>query len=404
MFRRTRAGQDDRDMPKGRDSRSTPLSGFRVGSILGFEIRVDPSWLVIFFLVFWSLAQAVFPEQHPELSTGVHVAMGLVGTLLFFASLLTHELSHAVVSRAKGIPIEGITLFIFGGMAWTSREPDTPKDELMIAGIGPVTSVALAGLFAVIARLAGATGSGRPVAGVAEYLAYINLALAIFNMVPGFPLDGGRVFRAITWHFTGDRAKATRWAVFGGRAFGTLLMVLGAVQALTGAPLAGLWLVFIGWFLRNLAGSSLRQQLLRDVLRGSVASDLMSRDPEVVPASISVSNLVQHHFMRLRYGSYPVMDGARLAGMVTLEDVKRLPASEWPARVAADVMTPLADCAVVSPRTSVEDALQDMNQPAARGRALVVDEGRLVGIVSASDVARWIHRVQALEGLTGRRS
>jgi len=378
------------------------MSGFRVGSVLGFEIRVDPSWLVIFFLVFWSLAEAVFPGQYPELARLTHVAMGLTGTLLFFASLLAHELSHAIVSRSKGIPVDGITLFIFGGMAWTRREPDTPKDELLIAGVGPLTSLALAALFALADRLAAVTGLGAPVSGVAEYLSFINVALAVFNLVPGFPLDGGRVFRAIAWHFTRDRAKATRWAVFGGRAFGTLLMVLGAAQALMGAPLGGLWLVFIGWFLRNLAGSSLQQQVLRDLLRGSFVADLMSREPEVVSAGTSVADLVQHHFMRLRFGSYPVLDGDELVGMVTLEDVKRLPSSEWSGATAGQVMTALKECAVVSPLTSVEAALQEMSRPSARGRALVVDGGRLVGIVSASDVARWIHRLQAMEGLVGR--
>jgi CBS domain-containing protein len=298
--------------------------------------------------------------------------------------------------------VDGITLFIFGGMAWTRREPDTPKDELLIAGVGPLTSLALAALFALADRLAAVTGLGAPVSGVAEYLSFINVALAVFNLVPGFPLDGGRVFRAIAWHFTRDRAKATRWAVFGGRAFGTFLMVLGAAQALMGAPLGGLWLVFIGWFLRNLAGSSLQQQVLRDLLRGSFVADLMSREPEVVSAGTSVADLVQHHFMRLRFGSYPVLDGDELVGMVTLEDVKRLPSSEWSGATAGQVMTALKECAVISPLTSVEAALEEMSRSSARGRALVVDAGRLVGIVSASDVARWIHRLQAMEGLVGR--
>lgn len=378
------------------------MSGYRVGSVLGFEVRVDPSWLVIFFLVFWSLAEAVFPEQYPSLPTTTHVAMGLAGSLLFFASLLAHELSHALVSRSKGIPVDGITLFLFGGMAWTRREPDSPMDELLIAGVGPVTSLALAALFAGAERLALAAGAGLPVAGVMEYLAFINVALAVFNLMPGFPLDGGRVFRAIAWRVTGDRAKATRWAVLGGRAFGTVLMVLGGAQALTGAPLSGLWLVFIGWFLRSLAGSSLQQQILRDLLRGSVTADIMSRDPEVVGARTSVADLVHDRFMRLRYASYPVVDDGRLVGLVTLEDVKRVPAEVWAAKTTDQVMTPLARCAVVSPLTSVEAALQEMSDPSARGRALVVDGERLVGIVSASDVARWIHRLQAMEGLVGR--
>jgi len=388
-------------MPRERSGRPTPVSGYRLGSVLGFEVRVDPSWLVVFFLVLWSLAGAVFPEQLPERSRATHLAMGLTGTLLFFASLLAHELSHALVSRSKGIPIDGITLFIFGGMAWTSREPDTPKDELLIAGVGPVTSLVLGASFWLVARAAG--GGATPVGGVAEYLGYINVALAVFNMVPGFPLDGGRVFRAITWHFTRDRAKATRWAVMGGRAFGTVLMIIGAAQVLTGMPLGGLWLVFIGWFLRNLAGASLQQQLLHDLLGGSVAADLMSRDPEVVSASLTLSDLVEHHFMRMRYASYPVMSGEQLLGMITLEDVKRVPSAEWPATTVGETLVPLASCAVISPTTSVEAALGELNKPSSRGRALVVEAGRLVGILSASDVARWIHRLQSMEELVGRR-
>lgn len=190
---------------------------FAWGSVLGFEIRIDLSWFVIFFLVFWSLSEAVFPGRLPELPGLTYLLMGLAGTLLFFLSLLAHELAHALVSRSKGIPVAGITLFLFGGMAWTRREPDTPRDELVIAGIGPVASLMLAGLFALTGRVAAAAGLAAPVYVVAEYLAFINTALAIFNLIPGFPLDGGRVFRAITWSVTGNRVKATRWAVAGGR-------------------------------------------------------------------------------------------------------------------------------------------------------------------------------------------
>jgi len=379
-----------------------PMGGLRLGSVLGFEIRIDLSWFLIFFLVLWSLARGVFPDRLPDLSSSTYFVMGLTGTLLFFASLLAHELSHALVSRAKGIPVDGITLFIFGGTAWARREPDSPQDELLIAGVGPVSSLAIAGTFALVARLGAGAGLGPPAIAVAEYLAFINLALAIFNLLPGFPLDGGRVFRAITWSLTGDRSKATRWAVAGGRTLGALLMVLGAIQALTVSPLSGLWLVFIGWFLRGLAGSTLQQQALRDLLRGFVTADLMSPEPEVVSPRLALTDLIQGHFMRMRFGSYPVVDGAELLGMVTLDDVKGVPPERWATTTVAEVMTALAGCALVSPDTTVEEALEEMSRPSAKGRALVVDGGRLVGIVSASDVARWIQRVQAMESLVGR--
>ncbi|HET9947502.1 MAG TPA: site-2 protease family protein [Longimicrobiales bacterium] len=379
-----------------------PAGGLRVGSLLGFEIRLDLSWFLVVLLVFWSLAEAVFPERLPELGRSAHMAMGAAGTVLFFASLLAHELSHAIVARAKGIPVHGITLFVFGGVAQTRREADTPADELQIAGIGPLTSLALALLFEGIRRGSLALGLGPAVPVVAAYLSFINLALAVFNLVPGFPLDGGRIFRAVAWRATGDRAKATRWAVGGGRIFGTTLMVLGAVQAFAGAPLGGLWLVFIGWFLRNLAGATLQQQALRALLRGSVVADLMTPRPEVVPARLSLAALVQERFMRLRYAAYPVVEGPELVGLVTLEDVKRVQSRDWGALTVADVMTPIADCAVVAPWTSVEEALERMDTATARGRALVVDGGVLTGIVTGSDVTRWIRRLQAMEGLLAR--
>jgi len=379
-----------------------PTGGLRLGSVFGFEIRIDLSWFVIFFLVFWSLSMAVFPAQSPELSRSAHFVMGAAGTVLFFASLLTHELSHAFVSRAKGIPVAGITLFIFGGMAWATREPDAPDDEIVIAGIGPVTSLTLAALFQLVDWAGTSLAWPTAVVGVASYLAFINVALALFNLVPGFPLDGGRVFRAIVWKFSGNKVKATRWAVAGGRIFGAALMVLGGIEALGGAPVGGLWLVFIGWFLRSLAGQSLHQQLLHDLLAGFVAADLMSPQPEVVAAGLPLDQLVRDHFMRLRYGSYPVIDEGRLAGMVTLENVKRVPSEAWPSSVVTDAMTPLGECAVVAPTTTVASALQEMNRPGAGGRALVVDEGQLVGIVSGSDVARWVQRLREVEGLVGR--
>ena len=386
-------------MTDDRAARPVPTGGLRLGSVLGFEIRLDLSWFVIFVLVFWSLSAAVFPSELPEASRPTLLAMGLSGTLLFFASLLAHELSHGLVSRSKGIPVEGITLFLFGGMAWTRSEPNSPKDELLIAGAGPLASLFLAGAFHAAANVVESAGLGAPVWGVARYLAFINLVLAIFNLAPGFPLDGGRIFRAIVWHVTGDRTRATRWAVTGGRLFGLALIVLGVVETLGGALIGGLWLVFIGWFLRGLAGSSLQQQALQDLLRGFVTSDLMSPDPETVPATLGVSSLVHDHFMRLRFASYPVIENGALVGMVTLEEVKGIASDKWEAVTVRDAMIPLDQCAIVSGRTTVEAALREMSRPATRGRALVVDNGRLVGIVSASDVTRWVQRLQAMGDL-----
>jgi len=385
--------------PAGGAKRGGVKHDFRLGSVFGLEIRIDFSWFVIFFLVFWTLSKGIFPEEFPELPTRTHAAMGLVGTLLFFTSLVIHELSHALVSRAKSVPVEGITLFIFGGVARLKKEPETPQDEMMIAGIGPVTSFGLAALFMGIARGAEQIGLGDAVTGVADYLAFINLALAIFNLMPGFPLDGGRVFRAIVWAVTGNRTKATRWASRGGQTFGLLLIILGAMQALGGAPLGGLWLVFIGWFLRSLAGMSLQQHVLQDLMRGYVATDLMSKDPAVVSPRLHLDELLQEHFMRLRFGCYPVVEDGVALGLVTLDDIKRVPRDRWQSATVADAMTPRAECATLSADASVAEILEEMRERGGRRRALVEDGTRLVGVISASDIALWVGRVQGIEDL-----
>lgn len=232
-----------------------------IGRIFGIRVRVDPSWLVIFFLILWTFAFGVFPRRHPDLSMAAHVAMGVAGTALFFGSILVHELAHSLVSKARGIPVPAITLFIFGGMSHTEREAETPFDEFLIAVVGPLSSFLLAGAFWGVAALGGQTGGAGAVSGVAGYLAAVNLVLAIFNLVPGFPLDGGRIFRAAAWKWTGDMTRATRMAATGGRIVGFLLIGLGILEIVLGALAGGLWLIFIGWFLRQAAEASYRAHL-----------------------------------------------------------------------------------------------------------------------------------------------
>lgn len=370
--------------------------GFRLGSILGFEIRIDHSWFVIFFLILWSLSVGVFPNDVPGRARWVYLAMGTVGTLLFFASLLAHEISHSVVARAKGVEVEGITLFIFGGMARTRKEAETPGDEFLIAGVGPLMSFFLAAVFLGAGWLAGQIPGVPEVRVVATYLGWVNLLLAVFNLLPGFPLDGGRIFRALVWKKTGSRTRATRWATGGGKILGYALMLLGFLQIFAGAMLGGLWLVFIGWFLRSAAETSLQQDLLVDALRGVKVRDLMSPDPQVVPPDLPVQDLVDHHLLRRRFQAFPVVHGERLVGLVTLDEVKALPREAWGTRRVFQIMRP-ADDLVVDPELALTAVLERMRDHGAK-RLLVVSGGRLEGIVSSSDIARWFQRNQDLEG------
>lgn len=369
--------------------------GFRLGSILGFEIRIDYSWFIIFFLILWSLSAGFFPQVLPGRDTAVYVAMGIAGALLFFGSILAHELSHSIVARAKSIPVEGITLFLFGGIAHTRLEAEDPSDEIQIAGIGPLLSFVLGAVFWGIGWLGGRLGWPEPVNQVAVYLGFINVLLAVFNLLPGFPLDGGRLFRALVWRATGDVTKATRWATTGGKALGYGLMGLGLLQTFAGGALGGLWLVFIGWFLRGAAEMSMTQHLIRGALEGVRVAELMSRNPETVPPGLTLRELVDEHLLTRRYQSFPVVDGTRLVGLVTLDHVKDAPRDRWASTRVEDVMAKADERLVVPADEGMLEVLSRMQDSDTR-RVLVTRGGELVGIVSASDISRWVQRARDL--------
>jgi Zn-dependent protease/predicted transcriptional regulator len=379
-------------------------SDFRIGSIFGIEIRIDYSWFIIFFLIVWTLVQQ-FSAAYPGMGQPVALVVGVVTTLLFFMSLLGHELSHSVVARMKGIEVAGITLFIFGGMAHTKMEASRPGDEFQIAGVGPLSSLIIAAVFYAIAVLGATAGWSPAILDMAGYLAFWNAILAIFNLLPGFPLDGGRLFRSAVWKFTGDLDKATRWATAGGKLLGYLLMGLGVLELLPSAGLPdfiqggllnGVYLILIGWFLRNAAASAGRQQRVSSLLQQGRADEVMTRNPETVPPGLALDELVRGYFLRRRYEAFPVVDGdARPLGVVSVDHVKNVPQSAWPMRTVRDVMAALDETMVVAPDAGMNAVLDAIRSSGAR-RALVVRDGRLEGVITASDVNAWLRRVQEL--------
>jgi Zn-dependent protease len=372
------------------------MNGFRIGSIFGFEIRIDLSWFIILFLIIWSFSVAVFPQALPGLTTTTYLIMGISGALVFFASLLAHELSHSLVAKAKGIEVEGITLFVFGGIARTKSEATSPGDEFQIAGVGPLASFVIAALLWGSARVWTIAGGGEEVAIVLDYLGFLNLVLAVFNLLPGFPLDGGRVFRSIVWKVTGSLDRATKVATTGGRWLGWVLIGLGILQVFQGLTMPGLWMVFIGWFLRNAAESSYQQHRIRDVLAGVRADQTMSPSPQTVPADATLQRMMDEVFMRSRYVAFPVVDGAETIGLVTLHQLREVPREKWADTTVRDMMLPLDPSLVVAPEENMM-VVMDRLRSSAAGRVVVMQDGRLVGIITARDVTHWLERARQLE-------
>jgi len=379
---------------RGEESGATPrsLDLFRVGSI---QIGVDASWLIIFLLVLWSLAAGYFPQQFPGQGWGVYLFVGVVSTLLFFASVLVHELSHAMVGNRLGEQVRRITLFLFGGMAHLSGEPRSPAAEFKIAVVGPLTSVVLGAVFLLAARAAAALGVGALWIAMFRYLGFINIALAVFNLLPGYPLDGGRLLRAFFWSRSGDlqsaTARAADWS--GGIAIG--LMVLGALQIFSGGLIGGLWLIFIAMFLRGAAQAGYHSVLVERALGGAQVRDLMVEEPFSVGSALSLAEAVDEAFLRHGVTGFPVVDDGAVRGILSLSDVRRVAASERAQRSVGEVMRPLDDSICISPDATIAAALRQMSE-ADSGRLLVIGDGKLRGFITRSGIARFIQLRTAL--------
>ena len=386
------------------------MRGFHLMRIAGIDITVDWSLMIIFVLITTALASGLFPQWHPQWSATTAWLTALVAALLFFASVLAHELSHSLVGRLNGIEIKRITLFVFGGMAQIEHEPGRWPAELWMAIVGPLTSLVI-GILCLLAARAGMPASDLgsvarmqrmlaaldPGRTLLMWLGEINIVLAAFNLVPAFPLDGGRVLRALMWGATHDLRRATRWASTIGQGFAWLLigagvaMVLGfSVPILGGGLLNGIWLAFIGWFLNNAALMSYRQLLTRELLQDVPVSRLMLVHFEVVPPQVPLETLIEGYMLRSDQRAFPVVDGeGRLEGMVFQRDVERLPPQQRRTMTVREAMRPLAQLVTARPGDDVLDVLsllaqRDFNQ------LPVIDNSRVTGIIRRVDILRWL--------------
>ena len=374
--------------------------GYRLFKLLGFEVRVDPTWLILGVLITWTLAQGVFPAYVPGRRTELYWWMGVVGALGLLFSIIFHEFSHSLVARRSGLPIRGITLFIFGGVAEMEDEPATPRDEFLMAVAGPLASLVLAALFyATFMGMGGGGTAQTPASAIVFYLAYLNLILALFNLVPAFPLDGGRMLRAVLWGWWHDMRAATRICARIGSGFGVVLVVLGVLAVLRGNFIGGMWWFLIGMFLRSAAQMSYRQLLLRQALQGEPVQRFMNRSPITVSPDTTVHDLVENYIYRYHYKMFPVVEGSELLGWVSTEQARNLPRAEWDRHTVREILQHSLGENTVAPDTDAMRALALMNRT-GRSRLLVVDHGRLIGILALRDLMKFLSLKLDLEDKT----
>ncbi|MDQ4070531.1 MAG: site-2 protease family protein [Actinomycetota bacterium] len=357
----------------------------RLGKIAGVKVGLNWSLVVILLLITLGLAGGRFPALYPDREPAAYVTAALVAGILFLASILAHEVGHAVVARRNGIEVDGITLWLFGGVARLAGEAQDPGVELRVAGIGPLISIVIAVTAGAAALLLDGVGAPGLVVGVAAWLATINLILAIFNLVPAAPLDGGRILGALLWRYHGDASRARATAARGGRLFGFFLMAVGLVQFVGGAGIAGLWLVLIGWFLVNVARAEEARAEMKSALGDLRVREIMSADPVIVPPDLTVAQLVDDYLFRHRFSAFPIgRDPGSVEGLVTLSHLKRLPADRRARMTLRQLASPVADVAV-GPDELVSELVSRLD---GDRRALVVEDGRVIGIVSPTDIVR----------------
>jgi len=369
--------------------------GFKLFKIAGIQITLDYSWFIIFVLVVWSLSAGYFPRYYPGQSTQTYWIAGLIAAFFFFASVLIHELSHSLMAIHAGIKIPDITLFIFGGVSRLSEEAKDPKTELKIALVGPLSSFALALIFWTLKNSLEGTQPSLMVV-IFDYLAWINVALGIFNLVPGFPLDGGRVLRALWWWRTGSLTRATKVASDIGKGFALALMILGGFQIFAGALIGGLWFIFIGMFLRGVAESGYQELVLRQSLEGVQVQEVMIQDAVTVPPQLSLRQLITEYFLRYGYRGFPVVQDGKVLGVVSVANVKGIPEEEQGIKTVGEVMTPLSDRLLIAPEASLTEALKKMVQEDV-GRLLVMRGDQMIGMITKTGLLRFLEIKNILE-------
>lgn len=362
----------------------------RLGHIVGIRVGVNWTVLVIFSLILLGLSTVQLPLLVEDLSTAAAWVGGTIAALTFFASLLAHELAHAIVARRNGVEVDGIVLWLFGGVARLRGDAPNPGADLRIAGVGPLVSFVLGFGFGVLAWLLTGFGVGGLTLAILGWLALINVVLAVFNLVPAAPLDGGRILRALLWRWHGDRTRAAVTAARAGRVFGFTLVGLGLAQAIFLPGLGGLWLVLLGWFVTMAAGAEEQQAQVQDALGGLRVADLMTPDPVTVRPDITVAEMLDRYVLRNRFSSFPVVDEqGRPIGLITLNRIRALDAEQRNATYVLDIACQRDEIAIVGPEEPVTAVLPRIGA-CADGRAVVVQDGQVVGILSPTDISRML--------------
>jgi len=369
---------------------------FDLFTLFGFNVRIDTSWFFLAILVTWSLASDLFPARYAGLSPATYWMMGVVGALGLFFSIVLHELSHSLMARRHGLVMSGITLFIFGGVAEMTDEPPSAKAEFSVAIAGPIASIAIAGVCFAAAHVGSKNAWPDPFVGVFKYFAMINGVLVLFNLIPAFPLDGGRVLRSILWSWKNNLTWATFVTSRIGVGFAFVLMAFGVWSAITGNVIGGIWYFLIGMFLRGAANMSYRQTVVRRSFEGETVRRFMRTDPVTVPSGISIDSLVEDYIYRYHYKMFPVMDGDRLLGCISTREIKQVPREQWARYTVGDLAIPVCAETSISPDAYAMEALAKMSQGGV-SRLLVVENGGLVGVITLKDLLQFMSLKAELE-------
>ena len=364
--------------------------------LFGFSVSIDASWVIILFLVVWLLANELFPNFYPELTNLTYWLMGLAGAIGLFVSIIIHEFSHSLVARKYGLEIRGITLFIFGGVAEMKGEPSSPKAEFFMAIAGPIASLLLSILFGILYQIGDMIELPVPAMGILGYLSGINMLLVLFNMVPAFPTDGGRILRSVLWWIKGDIYWATRLASRISLMFAMTIMFVGFLNLLGGNFIGGLWWILIGYFIFNAAGASYQHLLMERSFGEKTVRYFMNQNPITVPSHITLQEFVEKYVYHYHYKMFPVVDGSRVVGIITIQDVKTVPNEEWDHLQVGSLMQLQNPGNSIAPSAPVKEALSKMSG-SGLSRLLVLEQGKMVGIVTLKDLLEFLALKAELE-------